>query len=105
MENTDEVSGWYERTELDPNNNCNYATHCADCRPDGDCDSCDTIDGRWITAVSDYASTCDWCYELTHHNLMEMDPQTQFGYCEDCFENKIPPEIRERIKTSTCVFS
>jgi len=47
-------------------------------------ESCDTIDGRWIEAVSEYASTCDGCGELAMHADLEMDEATQLGYCEKC---------------------
>ena len=45
-----------------------------------DCDTC--IDGRDIEVVAEYASTCDGCCELTLHEAMYMDEQTQLGYCE-----------------------
>ncbi len=47
-------------------------------------DDDETIDGRWLEAVCEYASTCDDCGELTHHNLLTMDEDTQLGYCEQC---------------------
>jgi len=47
-------------------------------------DSCDSIDGRWIEAVSEYASSCDGCGELTLHELMIADEKTQLGYCASC---------------------
>lgn len=47
-----------------------------------ECDDC--VDGRFIGAVSEYASTCDGCGELTAHELMTMDEKTQLGYCEKC---------------------
>jgi len=47
-----------------------------------ECDDC--IDGRYIGAVCEYASTCDECGELTSHVEMTMDEITQLGYCEDC---------------------
>lgn len=66
---------------------------CPECRLemspedlDHDCEN--TCDGRYIPAVSDYASTCDWCYQLTMHKDMVMDLRTQLGYCEEC--QKIP---------------
>jgi hypothetical protein len=58
----------------------------------------DTVDGRYIGAVSEYASTCDGpCMELTHHDALTMDPVTQLGYCEDCIKN-LPPEITTRLE-------
>ena len=77
---------WYKRTEL--GDMCGPETHCPDATEDGACDTCDTIDGRWVQAVSDYASTCDGCQELTHHEEMSMDVSTQLGYCEKCTEER-----------------
>jgi hypothetical protein len=53
---------------------------------------CDSVDGRWIEAVAEYASTCDGCGELCHHDLMEMDEETQLGYCQMCIERGNAPE-------------
>jgi hypothetical protein len=86
---------WFETTSL--GEDCTSVTHCADCNPSGDCDCCDTVDGRWIAAVSDYASTCDWCGEQTHHEHLTMDPKTQLGYCDDCIP-KLPLEIQQRLE-------
>lgn len=47
-----------------------------------ECDDC--VDGRFIGAVCEYASTCDGCGELTHHDLMTADEETQLGYCYGC---------------------
>ena len=44
------------------------------------------ICGRNMEVVNCYASTCDGCAELTMHELMTMDEETQLGYCEDCIE-------------------
>jgi hypothetical protein len=52
-----QASPWYLETKL--SDACYDEHHCADCRPNGDCDRCFTIDGRWVEAVSEYASTCD----------------------------------------------
>jgi hypothetical protein len=52
-----------------------------------------------MEAVNEYASTCDYCGELTSHTLMRMDPETQLGYCHDCVDsNELSPEIRERLE-------
>ena len=89
------VSGWFRKTKL--GEECTWETHCKNCRPNGDCDSCDTIDGRYMPAVNDYASTCDGpCMELTMHERMHMDPVTQLGYCDKCFET-LPRRIKARI--------
>jgi len=77
-------SAWYAATTLGAQ--CDGWTHCLDCKPDGDCESCDSIDGRWIQAVCEYASTCDGCGELTLHEAMQMDDETQLGYCATCQE-------------------
>jgi len=49
-----------------------------------DQEDCDCVDGRWVEAVNEYASTCDLCGELTSHELMAMSEKTQLGYCGDC---------------------
>jgi hypothetical protein len=85
---------WYEETVL--GDECCFDTHCAKCDPSGGCDSCDTVDGRFIGAVCEYASTCDWCHELTSHEHLAMDPDTQLGYCPTCIP-LIPADIRSRI--------
>jgi hypothetical protein len=72
---------WYASTPL--GEFCSYDSHCADCKPDGDCDPCRTIDGRFIDEVNCYASTCDLCAELTSHELMTAD-EDNLGYCESC---------------------
>lgn len=51
-----------------------------------ECDDC--VDGRLIEVVSEYASTCDGCGELTHHNLLIMDEETQLGYCAKCAKER-----------------
>lgn len=63
---------------------CCHNVRCPDAEKNGNCDSCDTIDGRYMEFVNLYASTCDGCMKLTRHDTMEMDGETQFGYCEKC---------------------
>jgi hypothetical protein len=54
------------------------------------CENCGgpmgTFEGRDIEVINEYASACDGCHELTHHDLMEIDPNgdEQLGFCEDC---------------------
>ena len=92
---TQAISSWYQKTKL--GEACGFDTHCLDCQPNGDCESCFSIDGRDVSLVSDYASTCDGdCQELTHHEHLTMDPETQLGYCYKCIP-KLPPEIRKRL--------
>jgi hypothetical protein len=88
-------SWWFRQARLQ--NFCSHDTRCERCEPSGNCDSCDTIDGRFIGAVSDYASTCDGCGELTMHEALAMDPETQLGYCEKCVPG-LRPEIRNRLE-------
>ncbi len=76
------VRSWYEATVLGVD--CNAETHCIDAEPNGNCDQCDTIDGRWIGAVAEYASTCDCCGELHMNDSQTFDPETNIGYCEEC---------------------
>ncbi len=47
----------------------------------------DEIDGRFMDRVNEYASTCDGCQELTSHDEMVMDKNTQLGYCPDCVKH------------------
>jgi hypothetical protein len=78
-------SEWYLETTL--GDVCCYDTHCKDCKPNGDCEQCDTIDGRFMEAVNEYASTCDVCGELTsHEQFAYVDPDTQLGCCDECFQ-------------------
>ncbi len=90
------VLTWYQDTKL--GDGCDDEHHCPDCEPNGNCDICDTVEGRWIGAVCEYASTCDGdCHELTHHGYLVMDPLTQLGYCRDCIP-LLPTEIRNRLE-------
>lgn len=90
------VTSWYDDTKL--GEFCGLYTHCEQCRSNGDCDACNTIDGRFIEAVCEYASTCDGeCMELTHHDLLCMDPVTQLGYCQSCIP-KLPKDIQDRLE-------
>ena len=82
---------WYLNTKL--GEECDNEYHCEDCEPLGICETCDTVDGRWIQAVSDYASTCDYCQELTSHCLMEMHEETQLGLCDNCRGKGIPIDV------------
>lgn len=60
----------------------------------------DEVDGRWIGAVCEYASTCDGsCAELTSHSDLHMDDLTQLGYCDSCLP-LMPKDIQERISRS-----
>ena len=89
------VSLWYR--EALPGEFCDVGTRCPDAQPDGSCDSCDTVNGRWVSAVSDYASTCDGpCGDLTMHEDLVMDPVTQLGYCANCIQH-LPLGVLERI--------
>jgi hypothetical protein len=79
-----EISLWYKKSTLG-NICCGIdLTRCPECKPSGNCDSCDTLDGRDMQVVSEYASSCDGCGELTMHELQTMDKETQLGYCEQC---------------------
>ena len=51
--------------------------------------------GRYMEVVNNYASTCDGCQELTMHEDMMMDEETQLGYCEDCVDEYIVNNINE----------
>ncbi len=56
----------------------------------GECDCC--IDNRVLEVVWEYASTCDGCSEMTHHDLLTMDKNTQLGYCPECIRGRQYPE-------------
>lgn len=73
---------WYNQANL--GDECDRETRCPDAEMNGNCDTCESIDGRWITAVNDYASTCDYCSEPAMHESMLMHEKTQMGLCEDC---------------------
>ncbi|HEY4520615.1 MAG TPA: hypothetical protein VJJ72_02325 [Candidatus Paceibacterota bacterium] len=89
------VSTWYLRAIL--GEGCSPNTRCKNVELSGICDFCDTVDGRSMEAVNEYASTCDWCGELTMHESMRMDPKTQLGYCPDCIP-KLPKAILEGLE-------
>jgi len=90
------ASEWYRNARL--REDCSSDTRCKDAEPNGNCDTCDTMDGRFIEAVSEYASTCDGeCMELTHHHHLYMDPETQLGYCQRCIP-KMPEEVQGRVR-------
>ena len=90
-----DASDWFRRTPLVPGSRCSYNSRCEECRSNGDCDPCLTIDGRSVSAVCEYASTCDRCGNLTMHEAMRMDRLTQLGYCARCVP-KLPLEITSR---------
>lgn len=54
------------------------------------------FEGRRIDCICDYASSCDGCGELTHHDCMacEDDEEGQpLGYCIKC-----RPDLHEAIQ-------
>lgn len=76
-----------------------HGVHCCECCQDiteEECNCDDYCEGRFIGEVCAYASTCDWCHELTMHENMEMDLRTQLGYCEEC--QKLP-QVAAMIET------
>lgn len=90
------TSPWFKEATL--SDECTSDTRCPDAEKNGNCDQCGTIDGRYMEAVNEYASTCDGdCQDLTHHNHLYMDPKTQQGYCEKCLP-KMPKDIQERVR-------
>ena len=48
------ISGWFKKTRL--GKECHSETHCKACKPNGDCDTCWTIDGRYMPEVNNYAA-------------------------------------------------
>ena len=89
------IKSWYEKTLL--GDSCDHKNHCDRCEPSGVCDICDTVDGRWISAVSDYASTCDYCGELSSHSLMTMHEPTQLGLCDLCVSKGIAISVFDEL--------
>ena len=73
---------WYESAW--PGERCGSDTRCEACQPDGVCDACDTIDGRWVDAVAEYAQTCDGCGDLTMNENLTEDGSTRLSYCQKC---------------------
>ena len=90
-----EISTWFEKTPVGVE--CLDDQHCTHCEPNGNCDVCDTIDGRYIECVNEYASTCDRCAKLTHHDHLTIDLATELGYCDDCIP-LLPKEIRNNLE-------
>lgn len=82
---------------------CSKNMHCSECKPDGDCDRCETIDGIVMEVVNNYASTCDHCHDLTMHVDMKMDPVTQFGYCPKCVKKGIFKKATQRDAHGECL--
>ena len=73
---------WYDEAKIGTNC-CNPPERCPDCQPDGFCESCDSFEGRSLECINEYASTCDGCYQLVHHDLQRLDCDG-LGYCEKC---------------------
>jgi len=68
---------------------------CSQANADGSCDVCDTIDGRGVEAVAEYASTCDTCGELCMHVLLrDRCDGSQLGDCPAC-RKKQADELRK----------
>jgi hypothetical protein len=89
------VLSWFEEATLGDECTVDPPTRCEQCEPDGSCESCNTVYGRFMDVVNEYASTCDDCMEMCSHELMTMDPKTQLGYCPECAP-KQPKEVQER---------
>ena len=84
---TAEISHWYMiALPADSCSNGHSGFRCDRCEPDGFCDSCETFEGRGIELICEYASTCDGCHELVHHDLQRTIPGSddQLGYCYNC---------------------
>lgn len=89
------MSDWYKNAKL--GRVCKGDTRCGECKEDGSCESCQSIEGRFVECVNEYASTCDSCGNLTHHDHLSMDVETQLGYCPECIE-KLPEDIKRRLE-------
>ena len=89
------VSDWYVNARL--GERCGLDTRCPSAEPSGGCHNCNTVDGRFMDVVNEYASTCDGqCAEQFSHDDLHMDPETQLGYCAACLL-KMPPEVQARV--------
>lgn len=75
---------WFEKAE--PGRDCTPDTRCEYAEFNGNCDACNTIDGRFMDEVNNYASTCDCCGELTSHVELEMNEENQLGTCQECLK-------------------
>lgn len=73
---------WFETAE--PGSYCAPDMRCKDAETNGNCDICETVDGRYVEAVNEYASTCDVCGNLAMHEAMTMNKENQLGTCEKC---------------------
>lgn len=73
---------WFDEAKLGTSC-CNPQERCPECQPDGFCEPCDSFQGRSIECISEYASTCDGCCQLVHHDLQHLDSDG-LGYCENC---------------------
>lgn len=87
---------WYGSTSL--GEDCGSDIHCEACRRDGDCDACDTINGRRMDIIGEYAQTCDGCDELTENDGLTMDHDTQLSYCRKCVVQKVARAMERRRK-------
>ena len=90
------ASLWYKQAK--PGHLCGDKTRCPNAKKDGTCNSCNTVDGRFMNVVNEYASTCDGeCGEQHSHDHLTMDPVTQLGYCDKCIP-LLPKEVRDRLE-------
>jgi hypothetical protein len=98
----EEASEWFKVAALGDMCLPDPPTRCPACEPSGICDPCGTVYGRFMEVVNEYASTCDWCADLTMHDQMRMDPVTQLGYCKKCVP-KLPADIRARLEQDSAM--
>ena len=75
---------WFEKAE--PGRDCTPDTRCEHAELNGNCDACNTVDGRFMEEVNNYASTCDACGELTMHEELTMNEENQLGTCQECIK-------------------
>jgi hypothetical protein len=75
---------WFKKAE--PGRDCTPDSKCEHAEPNGNCDACNTVDGRFMEEVNCYASTCDVCGELTMHEELEMNEENQLGTCPECLK-------------------
>ncbi len=95
-----QTASWYDSATL--GEWCGSDTHCIRCRTNGDCDSCDTIDGRHMDAVAEHAQTCDSCADLTKNESLTMHPTTHLLYCERCLRQGAGEEWAYKVWECGC---
>lgn len=67
-----------------------------------ECPDYESICGRWIEAINEYAMTCDDCAELTMRGDLTMDMKTQLSYCDECIKKKVKETQKMKLISCSC---